>query len=50
MAEEAVRVYVSGTAKVPATQGGMIICYGSLVVMALISIILGSFPSVDSQN
>merc|ERR1712130_575110 len=41
---------VNGTAKVPATQEGMIIAYGSLVVMALIPIFLGSFRSVDSQK
>ena len=50
MAEEAVLGYVSGTAKVPATQGGMIIGFGSLVVMALISIFLDSFQSVNYQN
>merc|ERR1719376_1708530 len=36
--------------QVPATQEGMIIAYGSLVVMALIPIFLGSFRSVDSQK
>jgi len=47
---EAVQEAVNGTAKVPATQEGMIIAYGSLVVMALIPIFLGSFRSVDSQK
>jgi minor histocompatibility antigen H13 len=47
---EAVQEAVNGTAKVPATQEGMIIAYGSLVVMALIPILLGSFRSVDSQK
>jgi len=47
---EAVEEAVNGTAKVPATQEGMIIAYGSLVVMALIPIFLGSFRSVDSQK
>jgi len=47
---EAAQEAVNGTAKVPATQEGMIIAYGSLVVMALIPIFLGSFRSVDSQK
>merc|ERR1719365_441844 len=47
---EAATEAVNGTAKVPATQEGMIIAYGSLVIMALIPIFLGSFRSVDSQK
>lgn len=47
---EAVTEAVNGTAKVPASQEGMIIAYGSLVIMALVPIFLGSFRSVDSQK
>merc|ERR1719374_483885 len=47
---EAVTEVVNGTAKIPATQEGMMIAYGSLVIMALIPIFLGSFRSVDSQK
>jgi minor histocompatibility antigen H13 len=47
---EAVTEAVNGTAKIPATQEGMMIAYGSLVIMALIPIFLGSFRSVDSQR
>merc|ERR1711962_657786 len=47
---EAATEAVNGTAKIPATQEGMMIAYGSLVIMALIPIFLGSFRSVDSQK
>jgi len=47
---EAVTEAVNGTAKIPATPEGMMIAYGSLVIMALIPIFLGSFRSVDSQK
>jgi len=47
---EAVTEAVNGTAKVPATPEGMMIAYGSLVIMALIPIFLGAFRSVDSQK
>ena len=47
---EAAAEAVNATAKVPATQEGMMIAYGSLVIMALIPIFLGSFKSVDSQR
>ena len=36
--------------KIPATPEGMMVAYGSLVIMALIPIFLGSFRSVDSQR
>ena len=38
------------TGKIPATPEGMMVAYGSLVIMALIPIFLGSFRSVDSQR
>ena len=38
------------TGKVPATPEGMMVAYGSLVIMALIPIYLGSFRSVESQK
>jgi len=41
---------VNATTKVPATPEGMMLAYGSLVIMALIPIFLGSFRSVDSQK
>ena len=41
---------VNATGKVPATPEGMMVAYGSLVIMALIPIFLGSFRSVDSQR
>jgi len=41
---------VNATAKIPATPEGMMIAYGSLVIMALIPIFLGSFRSVNSQK
>jgi len=47
---EAVTEAVNGTAKVPATQEGMAVAYGSLVIMALIPIFFGSFRSVSSQQ
>lgn len=37
---------VNGTAKTPSTPEGMALAYGSLVVMALIPIVIGSFRSV----
>jgi len=40
----------NATAKVPATPEGMMIAYGSLVIMALIPIFIGAFRSVDSQK
>ena len=47
---ETVAEAVNGTAKIPATPEGMMVAYGSLVIMALIPIFLGSFRSVDSQK
>lgn len=47
---EAVTEAVNGTAKVPSTPEGMMIAYGSLVIMALIPIFLGAFRSVESQK
>jgi len=47
---EAVSEAANATAKVPATPEGMMVAYGSLVIMALIPIFLGSFRSVDSQK
>jgi len=47
---EVVEEVVNATAKVPATPEGMMVAYGSLVIMALIPIFLGSFRSVDSQK
>jgi len=47
---EAVTEAVNSTAKVPATQEGMAVAYGSLVIMALIPIFFGSFRSVSSQQ
>ena len=38
------------TGKVPATPEGMMVAYGSLVIMALIPIFLGSYRSVESQK
>jgi len=37
---------VNGTGKVPSTPEGMALAYGSLVVMALVPIVIGSFRSV----
>ena len=48
--EEVAEAVKNGTAKVPATQEGMIIAYSSLVIMALIPIWFGSFRSVESQK
>ena len=36
----------NGTGKVPATPEGMAVAYGSLVIMALIPIFVGSFRSI----
>jgi len=47
---ETVAEAVNGTAKIPASPEGMMVAYGSLVIMALIPIFLGSFRSVDSQK
>ena len=41
---------VNTTGKVPATPEGMMVAYGSLVIMSLIPIFLGSFRSVESQK
>ena len=41
---------VNGTGKIPATPEGMMVAYGSLVIMALIPIFLGSFRSIESQK
>ena len=41
---------VNATGKIPATPEGMMVAYGSLVIMALIPIFLGSFRSVQSQK
>lgn len=40
----------NASGKIPATPEGMMVAYGSLVIMALIPIFLGSFRSVDSQR
>merc|ERR1712112_231866 len=40
----------NASGKIPATPEGMMVAYGSLVIMALIPIFLGSFRSVDSQK
>jgi len=40
----------NGTARIPATQEGMFIAYGSLVVMALLPIVLGAFRSVTHHK
>lgn len=40
---------VTGT-KIPASQEGMLIAYGSLVVMALLPILIGAFRSVSHHN
>ena len=40
----------NSTGKIPATPEGMMVAYGSLVVMALIPIFLGSYRSVKSQQ
>lgn len=37
---------VNGTGKVPSTPEGMALAYGSLVIMALVPIVIGSFRSV----
>lgn len=48
---EAATEAVNGTAtKVPATPEGMMIAYGSLVVMALLPIFIGSYRSVTSHK
>jgi len=36
--------------KIPATQEGMFIAYGSLVIMALLPIVLGAFRSVTHHK
>ena len=41
---------VNGTAKVPSTPEGMALAYGSLVIMALIPIVIGSFRSVSHHK
>ncbi|XP_050716860.1 minor histocompatibility antigen H13-like [Eriocheir sinensis] len=41
---------VNGTGKVPSTPEGMALAYGSLVVMALLPILCGSFRSVKHQQ
>ena len=48
--EPAPEVPVNGTGKIPATPEGMMVAYGSLVIMALIPIFLGSFRSIESQK
>ena len=48
---EAVAEALNGTAtKVPATPEGMMIAYGSLVLMALFPIFIGSYRSVKSHR
>lgn len=41
---------VNGTGKVPSTPEGMALAYGSLVLMALLPILCGSFRSVKHQQ
>lgn len=41
---------VNGTGKIPSTPEGMALAYGSLVVMALLPILCGSFRSVKHQQ
>jgi len=40
----------NGTGRIPATQEGMFIAYGSLVIMALLPIVLGAFRSVTHHK
>jgi len=47
---EAVTEAVNATAKVPATTEGMMVAYGSLVVMALFPIFVGSYRSIEAQQ
>jgi len=47
---EAVTEAVNATAKVPATSEGMMVAYGSLVVMALFPIFVGSYRSIEAQQ
>ena len=49
-APEAPEAPVNATGKIPATPEGMMVAYGSLVIMALIPIFLGSFRSIESQR
>ena len=48
--EPAPEAPVNATGKIPATPEGMMVAYGSLVIMALIPIFLGSFRSIESQK
>lgn len=47
---ETVTEAVNGTAKTPATPEGMMVAYGSLVMMALFPIFVGSFRSIVAQQ
>ena len=48
---ESVTEAVNGTAaKVPATTEGMMVAYGSLVIMALFPIFVGSYRSILTQQ
>jgi len=47
---ETVTEAVNGTAKTPATPEGMMVAYGSLVIMALFPIFVGSFRSIVAQQ
>jgi minor histocompatibility antigen H13 len=47
---ETVTEAVNGTAKTPATPEGMMVAYGSLVLMALFPIFVGSFRSIVAQQ
>ena len=48
---ESVTEAVNGTsAKVPATTEGMMVAYGSLVIMALFPIFVGSYRSIIAQQ
>ena len=49
-APEVTEAPVNATGKIPATPEGMMVAYGSLVIMALIPIFLGSFRSIESQR
>jgi minor histocompatibility antigen H13 len=48
--EEVAEAVKNGTAKVPATPEGMMIAYGSLVLMALFPIFVGAYRSVTSHK
>eukprot|EP00118_Oscarella_pearsei_P008281 m.41852 g.41852 ORF g.41852 m.41852 type:complete len:420 (+) comp33281_c0_seq2:33-1292(+) len=50
LVNETANATVNGTGRASATREGLIMAYGSLVVMAIAPIIIGSLRSIDFQN